>query len=46
MKEEWFPLVNEKGETIGKETRKECQSGSKMLHQVVHMHIFNKEGDL
>lgn len=24
MKEEWFPLVNEKGETIGKATRKEC----------------------
>ena len=31
MKEEWFPLVDEKGETIGKATRKECHSGSKML---------------
>ena len=29
MKEEWFPLVDEKGETIGKATRKECHSGSK-----------------
>lgn len=29
MKEEWFPLVNEKGETIGKATRKECHNGSK-----------------
>ena len=27
MKEEWFPLVDEKGETIGKATRKECHSG-------------------
>ena len=46
MKEEWFPLVNEKGETIGKATRKECHNGSKMLHPVVHLHIFNKAGDL
>lgn len=46
MKEEWFPLVNEAGETIGKATRKECHSGSKLLHPVVHLHIFNNTGDL
>lgn len=46
MKEEWFPLVNEKGETIGKATRKECHNGSKQLHPVIHLHIFNKEGEL
>lgn len=46
MKREWFPLVDEKGETIGKATRKECHNGSKMLHPVVHLHIFNKAGDL
>lgn len=46
MKTEWFPLVNEKGETIGKATRQECHNGSKLLHPVVHLHIFNKEGDL
>ena len=46
MKEEWFPLVNEKGETIGKATRKECHNGSKQLHPVVHLHIFNEAGDL
>ena len=46
MKEEWFPLVNEEGEIIGKATRKECHSGSKMLHPVVHLHIFNDAGDL
>ncbi len=46
MKEEWFPLVNEEGETIGKATRRECHNGSKMLHPVVHLHIFNKEGAL
>lgn len=46
MKEEWFPLVNEEGETIGKATRRECHSGSKWLHPVVHLHIFNVAGDL
>lgn len=46
MKEEWFPLVNEEGETIGKATRKECHSGSKLLHPVIHLHIFNDAGDL
>ena len=46
MKDEWFPLVNETGETIGKATRKECHNGSKLLHPVVHLHIFNIKGDL
>lgn len=46
QKEEWFPLVNETGETIGKATRQECHSGSKLLHPVVHLHIFNEKGDL
>lgn len=46
QKTEWFPLVNEKGETIGKATRQECHSGSKLLHPVIHLHIFNKNGDL
>lgn len=46
MKEEWFPLVNEEGETTGKATRKECHSGSKLLHPVIHLHIFNDAGHL
>ena len=46
MKGEWFPLVNEMGETIGKATRKECHSGSKQLHPVIHLHIFNDAGEL
>ena len=46
MSEEWFPLVNEAGETIGKATRKACHSGSKWLHPVVHLHIFNQAGEL
>ncbi len=46
MREEWFPLVNEEGETIGKATRRECHNGSKLLHPVVHLHIFNDAGEL
>lgn len=46
MEEEWFPLVNEAGDTVGKATRKECHSGSKLLHPVVHLHIFDAGGRL
>lgn len=44
--DEWFPLVNEEGEVVGKATRRECHSGSKLLHPVVHLHIFNNDGAL
>jgi isopentenyldiphosphate isomerase len=44
--DEWFPLVNEKGETIGKMTRRECHGGTKALHPVVHLHVFNPAGEL
>ena len=46
MKTEFFPLVNEAGETIGRASRAECHNGSKLLHPVVHLHIFNHQGDL
>lgn len=46
QKEEWFPLVDEAGQTIGKATQRECHSGSKPLHPVIHLHIFNEEGHL
>jgi isopentenyl-diphosphate delta-isomerase type 1 len=44
--EELFPLIDENGKVIGKATRSECHNGSKMLHPVIHLHIFNKNGDL
>ena len=40
-KEELFPIVNENGETIGSATRAFCHGGTKPLHPVVHLHIFN-----
>ena len=44
--DELFPLVNEDGEVIGKAMRSECHNGSKLLHPVIHLHIFNQKGEL
>lgn len=43
---ELFPIVDESGEVIGKATRGECHNGSKLLHPVVHLHVFNTKGEL
>lgn len=45
-KEELFPQVDEEGNVLGCITRKEAHSGSKILHPVVHLHVFNTQGDL
>jgi len=45
-KTEYFPIVTENGEVTGKATRKECHSGSFLLHPVVHLHVFNSAGEL
>lgn len=44
--EEMFPIVDEEGNITGAATRKECHSGSKLLHPVVHLHVFNDKGEL
>ena len=44
--EEMFPLVDEDGNIIGAATRGECHDGSKKLHPVVHLHVFNSQGEL
>ncbi|OJU50909.1 MAG: NTP pyrophosphohydrolase [Bacteroidales bacterium 45-6] len=46
MQEEQFPLVDEQGNVIGSASRSKCHDGSKLLHPVVHLHIFNSSGDL
>lgn len=43
---ELFPLLNEQGEVIGKASRAECHNGSRLLHPVVHLHLFNSRGEL
>jgi len=44
--EELFPLVNETGHVVGKATRGACHDGSRLLHPVVHLHVFNSRGEL
>lgn len=39
--EEWLPLVNEEGGIVGKAPRSVCHRGEKLLHPVVHLHVFN-----
>lgn len=45
-KEEWLPVVNEKGEVVGQAPRSLCHSGSKLLHPVVHLHILNERHNI
>ena len=44
--QELFPIVDESGAVIGKATRGKCHSGSLLLHPVVHLHVFNAQGDV
>lgn len=44
--EELFPLVDEAGNVTGSATRQTCHNGCKLLHPVVHLHVFNEAGEL
>ena len=44
--QEIFPIVDESGKVMGTATRGECHSGTKLLHPVVHLHVFNSKGDI
>ena len=44
--QERFPIVDEEGTVIGEATRGECHNGSHLLHPVVHLHVFNGQGDV
>lgn len=43
---ERFPLVDTEGNIIGEALRSECHNGSKLLHPVVHLHVFSPDGQL
>ena len=43
---EIFPIVDEEGNVTGSATRGECHDGSRLLHPVVHLHVFNSAGDV
>ena len=44
--EERFPIVDEEGRVVGAATRGECHNGSRLLHPVVHLHVFNSQGEV
>ena len=44
--QERFPIVDEEGRVIGTATRGECHNGSRLLHPVVHLHVFNSRGEV
>ena len=45
-KQERFPIVDEEGRVVGSATRGECHNGSRLLHPVVHLHVFNSRGEV
>src|SRR4030042_911829 len=45
--DELFPIVDEEGNEISSAPRSICHDGkNKLLHPVVHFHLFNKAGEL
>ena len=45
-KQERFPVVDEQGCVVGSATRGECHNGSRLLHPVVHLHVFDSKGNV
>ena len=43
---ELLPVTDENGNVTGSIDRKTAHSGSKILHPVVHLHVFNSRGEL
>ncbi len=43
---ELFAILSDDGQVIGRATRGECHSGSRLLHGVVHLHVMNSAGEL
>ncbi|MEZ3519260.1 MAG: NUDIX domain-containing protein [Muribaculaceae bacterium] len=41
---EIFPIVDESGRVTGCATRGECHGGSRLLHPVVHLHVYDSKG--
>ena len=44
--QEIFPIIDEDGTVTGSATRGECHNGSRLLHPVVHLHVFNSKGEI
>lgn len=39
-------MVDENGQVLGAVSRGRAHDGSKILHPVVHLHVFNSKGEL
>ncbi|MCW3805696.1 septation protein IspZ [Plebeiibacterium marinum] len=46
QQEEWLPIVDKEARVLGKMPRSIAHNGSKILHPVVHLHVFNTDGEL
>ena len=42
---EFLPIVNERGNIVGRAMYVELHQGNKMLHPVVHLHVINGKGE-
>ncbi len=42
--EELLPLVDTEGNVIGKALRSECHRNKKLIHPVVHVHVYDNQG--
>jgi len=42
---EFLPIVNERGNIVGRATYFELHKGNKLLHPVVHLHVINGKGE-
>lgn len=44
--DEWFDLLDKQGNIGGKAPSQLCHNNPELIHGIVHMHIFDKEGNL
>ena len=42
---EFLPIVNERGNIVGRAMYVELHNGNKMLHPVAHLHVVNRKGE-
>ncbi|MBN1406724.1 MAG: NUDIX domain-containing protein [Calditrichaceae bacterium] len=45
-KEEWFDIVDERGNVINKAPRSQVHGNPNLIHQTVHLHVFNSKNQL
>lgn len=44
--DEWFDIVTPQGKVVGRAPRSLCHGNPNLLHSVVHVHVFNSNGEL